>query len=193
MIPCRCSVPSAATPNSYGRECEAPVKQCRPADSRRCRGGHCSVRLSPIRCVAGYLRWVLKQTRRRVRCRENLRFRAHSCLSAWHGVSAAEMGRRFASLHLIRRAAGHFLPDPRRNAGGRRRHPRPPWISTRLVTLRRAEFDRYQAMPAPADRFETRGIPYVGDQFAAPSVDGWRVRARRCRVSAAVPESCAGR
>src|SRR5262249_28922985 len=45
-----------------------------------------------------------------------------------------------------------------------------------LVAVRKAEFDRYRQMPRPADRFETRGLVYVGhgyERLAPPaSADG---------------------
>ena len=38
-----------------------------------------------------------------------------------------------------------------------------------LVALRRAEFDRFRQMPAPADRFVTRGTVHQGHDFQASS------------------------
>ena len=112
--------------------------------------------------------WVLKQTRRRVRCRENLRFERTRAFGMARRI-AAEMGRRFASLDLIAEPRDIFyltLDEMLAIVEG----TEVTMDLKALVTLRRAEFDRYQAMPAPADRFQTRGIPYIGDQFAAPAV-----------------------
>jgi len=112
--------------------------------------------------------WVLKQTRRRVRCRENLRFERTRAFGMARRI-AAEMGRRFASLDLIEGPRDIFyltLDEMLAVVEGT--------AVTKdlkaLVALRRAEFSRYQAMPAPADRLQTRGIPYIGEQFAAPVI-----------------------
>jgi phosphohistidine swiveling domain-containing protein len=112
--------------------------------------------------------WVLRQTRRRVRCRENLRFERTRAFGMARRI-AAEMGRRFASLDLIKEPRDIFyltIDEMLAVVEG----TEVTMDLKALVALRRAEFDRYRAMPAPADRFQTRGIPYIGDQFAAPTV-----------------------
>jgi pyruvate,water dikinase len=38
-----------------------------------------------------------------------------------------------------------------------------------VAAARKAEFARYHAMPAPGDRFETRGMVHVGHDFVTPS------------------------
>jgi len=112
--------------------------------------------------------WVLKQTRRRVRCRENLRFERTRAFGMARRIGV-EMGRRFASLDLIDEPRDIFyltIDEMLAVVEG----TEVTMDLKALVALRRAEFDRYRAMPAPADRFQTRGIPYIGDQFAAPAV-----------------------
>jgi pyruvate,water dikinase len=54
-----------------------------------------------------------------------------------------------------------------------------------LVALRKAEFERYRDMPPPADRFETRGVVYQGNDFqgkggAAAATDGDRLYGLGC-------------
>jgi len=112
--------------------------------------------------------WVLKQTRRRVRCRENLRFERTRAFGMARRIGV-EMGRRFASLDLIEEPRDIFyltIDEMLAVVEG----TGVTLDLKALVELRHVEFDRYQAMPAPADRFQTRGIPYIGDQFAAPAV-----------------------
>ena len=112
-------------------------------------------------------KWVLRQTRRRVRCRENLRFERTRAFGMARRI-AAEMGRRFASLDLVEEPPDIFyltLDEMLAIVAG----TEVTMDLKALVALRRTEFDRYRAMPAPADRFQTRGIPYIGDQFAAPT------------------------
>jgi len=113
-------------------------------------------------------RWILRQTRRRVRCRENLRFERTRAFGMARRIGI-EMGRRFASLDLIEEPRDIFyltIDEMLAVVEG----TGATMDLKSLVALRHAEFDRYQAMPAPADRFETRGIPYIGDQFIAPKV-----------------------
>jgi pyruvate,water dikinase len=38
------------------------------------------------------------------------------------------------------------------------------------VAIRKSEFDRYRSEPPPADRFETRGVPYVGHTYQPEAV-----------------------
>ena len=117
---------------------------------------------SPVkRAVFG---WVLRNARARVRDRENLRF---------------ERTRLFGRVRRIFVEAGKRLA-----AGGRLAEPRDVFhleveeilgyiegtaTTTDLAALaaaRRAEFARYREMPAPADRFETRGAVHQGNDFS---------------------------
>jgi len=40
-----------------------------------------------------------------------------------------------------------------------------------IAEARKAEFARYRSLPAPDDRFETRGLVHAGHDFLAPRVD----------------------
>jgi phosphohistidine swiveling domain-containing protein len=109
--------------------------------------------------------WVLEQTRRRVRCRENLRFERTRAFGMARRIGV-EMGRRLHSLDLIDAPRDIFyltIDEMLALVDGAA-------VTTdlkALVDLRRREFERFQTMPAPAERFLTRGIPYLGDQFEA--------------------------
>jgi rifampicin phosphotransferase len=109
--------------------------------------------------------WVLANARRRVRDRENLRF---------------ERTRVFGVARRLFVALGHHLA-----AAGALAEPRDVFylakeeifacldgtgVTTNLKALvqqRRAEFERYAAGPAPADRFETFGPPAVTPSHAS--------------------------
>ncbi len=107
--------------------------------------------------------WVLGQTRRRVRARENLRFERTRAFGMARRI-AVEMGRRFSALDMLDDARDIFYltlaemlsADEGTSVTVELRE---------LAALRRLEFERYAAMPPLPNRFETRGIPYIGDQF----------------------------
>jgi len=111
--------------------------------------------------------WVLKQTRQRVRCRENLRFERTRAFGMARRIGV-EMGRRFNALGLIDKPRDIFyltIDEMLAVVDGAA-------VTTdlaALVTLRRREFDLYHSLAPSAERFQTRGIPYIGDQFAAPA------------------------
>jgi pyruvate,water dikinase len=117
---------------------------------------------SPVK--RALFRWVLSNARARVRDRENLRF---------------ERTRLFGRVRRIFVEIGKRL-----SAGGRLEEPRDVFYleveeilgfiegtatSTDLAALaaaRKREFEGYRAMPAPADRFETRGAVHQGNAFS---------------------------
>jgi pyruvate,water dikinase len=115
----------------------------------------------PFRRLA--FQWVLRHARRRVRDRENLRLERTRLFGRVRRIFL-ELGRRLHALEL--------LDDPRdvlylevdevlAFVDGR---------STctdlrSLATLRKREFDGYEAGPPPDDRFETRGPVYQGHAF----------------------------
>ena len=115
----------------------------------------------PFRGLA--FQWVLRHARRRVRDRENLRLERTRLFGRVRRIFL-ELGRRLHALEL--------LDDPRdvlylevdevlAFVDGR---------STctdlrSLATLRKREFDGYEAGPPPDDRFETRGPVYQGHAF----------------------------
>lgn len=118
---------------------------------------------SPLkRAVLG---WVLRNARTRVRQRENLRF---------------ERTRLFGRIRRIFLEAGKRL-----HAADELNDPRDVFYLeaeevvaladgtavtadlAALAAVRKAEFERYRQMPAPAERFETRGVVYFAQSYAA--------------------------
>ncbi len=109
--------------------------------------------------------WVLKHTRARVRDRENLRFERTRLFGRVRRVFV-ELGRR---LH-----ANGRLADPRdifhltvEESLGFVEGTAATTDLIGLTSLRRQEFERYRAKPAPADRFATRGAVHLGNRFEA--------------------------
>jgi pyruvate,water dikinase len=107
--------------------------------------------------------WVLRQAQARVRDRENLRLERTRLFGRIRRIMR-EMGRRFRELGLLDDAADIFylevdevlaLVEGRSTCTDLRA----------LAALRRREFDGYAALPAPDDRFETRGLVYHGHDF----------------------------
>jgi pyruvate,water dikinase len=111
------------------------------------------------------IRWVVRHAADRVRDRENLRFERTRVFGRVRRIFV-ELGRRFA-------AAG-ALDDPRDvfyltvdEALG--------WVGATsasadiasIAAARKAEFARYRSLPAPDDRFETRGLVHAGHDFLA--------------------------
>jgi phosphohistidine swiveling domain-containing protein len=107
--------------------------------------------------------WVLGAARARVRDRENLRFERTRVFGRARLI-AVEIGKRLAALDCLDTPRDVFwleVDEMLAFAEGR--------ATTTdlkgLVALRKIEFERYRAETAPADRFETRGVVYVGHAF----------------------------
>src|SRR5512135_2259797 len=106
---------------------------------------------------------ILAATRARVRDRENLRFERTRVFGRAR-IIALEMGKRLASLDCLDEPRDVFWLEVDEVLS---------FIEGRatttdlrgLVALRKAEFERYRGEQPPADRFETRGIVYVGHAF----------------------------
>ena len=97
--------------------------------------------------------------------RENLRFERTRVFGRARQI-LLELGNRFAALDCIETPRDVFYLEIDEVLGfveGR--------VTTTdlkgLVALRKAEFARWQELPAPADRFETRGIIYKGHTFGS--------------------------
>lgn len=149
------------------RSGEAPRRQHRPREGAEAVVAQALRRRSVRRVVFG---WVLRNARRRVRDRENLRF---------------ERTRLFGRVRRVLVEAGKRL-----HAEGVLDDPRDVFYLTLdevlsfvegaatcddlrgLAALRQARFCAYAATPAPHDRFETRGAVYVGNAFRANGVRG---------------------
>lgn len=108
--------------------------------------------------------WVLKQARTRVRDRENLRFERTRVFGRVRRVFR-ELGCRLHALDLLEEPRDIFYLEVEEALG---------YVTGRatttnlqgLVDLRKAEYARFKTLPAPADRFETRGIVNHGQSFA---------------------------
>ncbi|MBI5203184.1 MAG: phosphoenolpyruvate synthase [Elusimicrobia bacterium] len=112
--------------------------------------------------------WILRQTRERVRDRENLRFERTRVFGRARLIFV-EAGKRLHALGL--------LDDPRdvfyltvEELFGLLDATTTTNDLKGLVRLRQTEFTRYRTGPAPADRFETRGIVgHANDLSPAPA------------------------
>jgi len=115
----------------------------------------------------GVFGWVLGQTRRRVRCRENLRFERTRAFGMARRI-AVEMGHRFAALDMLDAPRDIFyltIDETLAVVEG----TAVTLDLKALVSIRRDEFDRFRSMIPAGERFQTKGIPYLGEQFVAPA------------------------
>lgn len=107
--------------------------------------------------------WVLASARARVRDRENMRFERTRVFGRVRLI-AVEIGKRLVSLNRLDTPQDVFWLEVDEMLA---------FVEGRATTtdlkglaaLRKAEFERYRSDPAPADRFETHGIIYVGHDF----------------------------
>ncbi len=101
-------------------------------------------------------RWVLRHARDRVRDRENLRFERTRLFGRVRRIFV-EIGRRFHADGILAEPRDIFylsLDEALGFIDG-------TGVTTDLrglVTLRRAEFERWRTLPAPSDRSQTRGM-----------------------------------
>jgi pyruvate,water dikinase len=108
---------------------------------------------------------VLSAARARVRAREDLRFERTRVFGRARQV-LVELGRRLHALDALDDASDVFYLEVDEVLG---------FVETRstatdlkgIAAVRKAESARYRQMPAPADRFETRGVAYRGHSFGA--------------------------
>ncbi|MBI1917354.1 MAG: phosphoenolpyruvate synthase [Planctomycetes bacterium] len=107
--------------------------------------------------------WVLKNARARVRDRENLRFERTRLFGRVRMI-LLELGRKFHAVDMLEHPRDVFYLEVEEALGFVTGTVTTTDLKG-LVALRKAEFDRYRAMPAPADRFETRGAVHQGNAF----------------------------
>ncbi len=108
---------------------------------------------------------ILAAARARVRAREDLRFERTRVFGRARQV-LVELGRRLYALDVLDDANDVFYLEVDEVLA---------FVEARstatdlkgLAAARKAEFARYRRLPAPADRFETRGIAYRGHSFGA--------------------------
>ncbi len=107
--------------------------------------------------------WVLKHARHRVRDRENLRFERTRLFGHVRRIFI-ELGKRFTSVGMLEQAQDIFYLEVNEIMGVVEGTTSSASLKG-LIVLRRAEFDAYETMPAPADRFDTYGIVHHGNRF----------------------------
>jgi len=125
-----------------------------------------ALRGKPLRRVA--FAWVLRHTRESVRWRENLRFERTRVFGRARQI-LLELGNRLTAIDCIDSPRDVFYLELDEVLG---------FVEARvttvdlkgLVTLRKSEYARWRELPAPADRFETRGIIYRGHTFRVEQV-----------------------
>ena len=126
--------------------------------------------------------WVLANARARVRDRENLRLERTRVFGRARLI-LLELGRRLAAFDRIDDPRDVFFLEVEELLS---------FVQGRATTtdlrgvakVRQAEFARYRDGAAPPDRFETRGIAYVGNAFmtmvAAPPPQGETLKGIGC-------------
>lgn len=127
-----------------------------------------ALRGRPVRRAV--FRWVLANARRRVRDRENLRFERTRVFGRVRRIFV-ELGKRYAALGLLDspRDVFHLTVD---EALGATEGTSASLDLRALAAARREEFARYHAMPAPPDRFTTRGPVHPGTRLEATATAG---------------------
>lgn len=116
--------------------------------------------------------WVLRNARRHVLDRENLRFE-RTRIFGRNRLIFNELGRRLHALDLLNQPRDIFFLEVDEVLGFVEGTATCADLKG-LVAVRQAEFARYRQQPPPADRFATRGIAYQGQTYqpepsAAPS------------------------
>ena len=108
---------------------------------------------------------VLANTRARVCERENLRFERTRVFGRARMI-ALELGRRLAALDCLEHARDVFYLEWDEMMAFVEGRTTTTDLAG-LVSVRRREFDRHTRAPAPAERFDTRGVVYRGNSFSA--------------------------
>jgi pyruvate,water dikinase len=111
-------------------------------------------------------RWVLNHARERVRDRENLRFERTRLFGRVRRIFL-ELGKRYAAVGALDDPRDVFYLTVDETLGWADGTSASADIRA-LAAARKAEFARYPALPAPADRFETRGMVHAGHDFTPP-------------------------
>jgi pyruvate,water dikinase len=122
--------------------------------------------LADARVKRDVLRWVVRHAADRVRDRENLRFERTRVFGRVRRIFV-ELGRRFAAVGALDDPRDVFYLTVDEALG---------WVGATsasadirsIAAARKAEFAGYRRLPAPDDRFETRGMVHAGHDFLAP-------------------------
>jgi pyruvate,water dikinase len=116
------------------------------------------------------LGWVLDNARRRVRDRENLRFERTRVFGRARQIFR-ELGTRFYTEDLLDDPQDVFWLEVAEICGFVEGTATCTDLRG-LAALRQADFARAAALPAPAARFATHGMAYLGNTFAADTPPG---------------------
>jgi pyruvate,water dikinase len=108
--------------------------------------------------------WVLQHARERVRIRENLRYERTRVFGRVRTLFL-ELGRRFSQRGILLEPRDIFFLEIEEIFGFVQGYATSTNLKG-LVSLRRQEYDEYERLEKPADRFETRGMVYHGNRFA---------------------------
>ncbi|MEM6391273.1 MAG: PEP/pyruvate-binding domain-containing protein [Planctomycetota bacterium] len=125
-----------------------------------------ALRWRPVRRVV--FGWVLRNARRRVRDRENLRFERTRLFGRVRRI-CLEMGARLAAEGVLEERRDVFYLELDELMGFVDGTATTADLAG-LVRLRRSEFEGYREGAVPADRFETRGALPIGNAFEASKV-----------------------
>lgn len=115
---------------------------------------------SPVRQMT--ILWIMKQARTRVRNRENLRLQRTRLFGRVRRIFL-ECGKRLHATGVLESPRDVFYLQVEEIVA---------WVNGgaatadlgALTALRKAEFEEYRSLPAPPDRFETRGAVYAPQQ-----------------------------
>jgi phosphohistidine swiveling domain-containing protein len=126
--------------------------------------------------------WVLANARARVRDRENLRFERTRLFGRVRRIFM-EIGRRYVAGGRLETARDVFYLEVEEALGCIEGTATGTGLAA-LAAVRKEEFHAFRGMPAPADRFETRGAVHQGNAFAgaaeATAPGGDRVQGIGC-------------
>lgn len=147
----------AATIRKCGKaietDTEAQLRRAAEERVRRALGAH------PIKRIC--FAWILAAARARVRDRENLRFERTRVFGRARLITI-EIGNRLAALDRLDHPRDIFYLEVDEMLAFVEGRATTTDLKG-LVAIRKNEFDRYRSEPPPADRFETRGVVYVGN------------------------------
>jgi rifampicin phosphotransferase len=111
------------------------------------------------------LSWMLRRARRHVRDRERLRFERTRVFGRARRI-VVEIGRRLAAIDLLDTPRDVFFLEFDEVLACIENRGTTTDLKG-LAAIRKAEFASFAKLPAPADRFETRGIACRGNAFDA--------------------------
>ena len=120
-----------------------------------------ALRRKPLRRVL--TRWILKHARRRVGCRENLRFERTRLFGRIRRIFL-EAGKRLHAFNVLDDPRDVFYLEVYEIIGYIEGIASTTDLRG-LVHLRRRQYESYQTQPSPDDRFQTRGPVPIGNTF----------------------------